>query len=92
MYEKAELPCARLQSIRMYFIKLLSVLMRKLDSEVAMGTLHTKKQEHPLAQSVALVGVAERDPRHRSATTEWRNQLAKLLRPFADCASLLVWP
>jgi hypothetical protein len=57
-----------------------------------MGTFRIKKQEHPLAHSVAMLGVAECDARNQSAARDWRNQLAKLLRPFADCASLLVWP
>jgi hypothetical protein len=36
--------------------------------------------------------IAEHDPHDQSATREWRNRLAGFLRPFANCASLLVWP
>jgi hypothetical protein len=55
-----------------------------------MRTFRTGKLDQPLAQTDAVAFVAECEHPNQSTNRGWRSRLAELLRPFADCASLLI--
>jgi len=60
--------------------------------DLDMRAFPLRKLDHPLAHTDAMASLAERDPQNESATRDWHNRLAGFLRPFANRASLLVWP
>jgi hypothetical protein len=60
--------------------------------DMDMRAFPIRELDHRLARADAMASLAERDPQNESATRGWHNRLAGFLRPFANCASLLVWP
>jgi hypothetical protein len=83
----------RLPNIKLYFIKLFATFVASKAlawSDMNMRTFRTGKLDQPLAQTDAVAFVAEYERPNQSTNKGWRSRVAELLRPFADCASVLV--
>ena len=55
-----------------------------------MHPVRVRKVDQSVAQAEPGAGIDEHECRDRIRDIEWHNRVAELLRPFAECASLLV--